>query len=109
MAESISSWAVRALGIVFVIAFLGRTWQENLKYSPTREDLEDMRWEIAADAATEQRGLVSRHVSTGLASPGLVMNIKARPRPSFRNGLGRYVFLQSAQQSRLASSNSLPH
>ena len=109
MAESISSWAVRALGIVFVIAFLGRTWQENSKYSPTREDLEDMRWEMAADAVTDGRGPVSKHVSKSLASPGLVMNIQAYPRPSFHKGLARYVALQSARQSRPASGSSSPH
>lgn len=109
MSESISSWLVRAAGTCFVMTFLGSIWQESLKVQPTRADLDDARWEIAATANTQWSGPNLKQVGVkGGAAPGFVATINARPTSSFRKGLSRYVAMQSARRSRQAKSSSLP-
>ncbi len=98
MTESISSWMVRAAGTVFVIAFLGSIWQESLKVTPTLDDLNDVRFEIATTASTLRGSQVG---------PKLVAANTRHPRFSFRKGVARA--LQSARQPRLAMNASLPH
>jgi hypothetical protein len=98
MTESISSWMVRAAGTVFVIAFLGNIWQESLKVTPSRDDLDDVRFEIATTASTLRNSFVG---------PNLVAANTPHRRFSFRKGVARA--LPSVRQSRLAMNASLPH
>jgi hypothetical protein len=98
MTESISSWMVRAAGIVFVVAFLGSIWQESLKRTPTRDDLNDARFEIATSVSTLRGSLVGSK---------LVATNTPHRRFSFRKGLARAI--QSARQSRLTMNSSSPH
>jgi hypothetical protein len=98
MTESISSWLVKTAGAVFVVAFLGSLWQESLKFTPTRDDLNDVRFEMAATAST-QRGL--------LPSSKLLATNDVRGSSSFHKGLARAM--QFAHRSRAVTKNSLPH
>jgi|SRR5580704_10406277 hypothetical protein len=98
MTESISSWLVRTAGAVFVVAFLGSLWQESLKFTPTRDDLNDVRFEMLATASS-QRGR--------LPSSKLLATNDVHASSSFHKGLARAMHF--AQRSRTATKNSLPH
>jgi hypothetical protein len=98
MTESISSWLVRIAGTVFVIAFLGCIWQESLTAKPTRDDLNDVRFELATTASMYRSGLIGSK---------LVANNEHHRRFSFRKGVARAM--QSVRQSRLAMTATLPH
>ena len=98
MTELISNWMVRIAGIVFVVAFLGCIWQESLTAKPTREDLNDVRFELATTASTLPGSRVGSK---------LVANNAHHKRFSFRKGVARAM--EVARRSRLAMNDSLPH